>query len=133
MPAPYGLSKKNQLTINRINAIRQKSGYLKTQQVGLHAQVRNAKVQGAQDLIPIGPKPPSPNLAWWFLSRQAKDKLDRLREAGMFGGIAGQAPYWIPQEVGNAGAAIMPLGYIKKSVDEWQAQVGASVKKWILT
>ena len=64
-------------------------------------------------------------LAWWMMSQKEKDALQKARERGQFGGIAGKAPYmWIQEGstigggTGAAKAGIKPKRFIEKSIDE---------------
>lgn len=84
----------------------------------------------SQKRTPIGKKPPTPNLAWHYLTREAKTLLLQERLRGRFGGTPGKAPYWMIQEEGNAGASVEPLFYIKKAVLRWQSSADVKVNRF---
>jgi len=81
--------------------------------------------------VPIGAMPPSPSLAWWFLSRRAKELLLAERLTGRFGGIPGQAPYWLVQEKGEVKANVQARRYIARAVAQWRSELGLMIKQWI--
>jgi len=87
--------------------------------------------QYQQTRTPVGAVPPSPNLAWWYLSHQAKQLLLSERLAGRFGGIPGQAPYWLVQEKGNVKSNVEGRFYITRAVEQWKAELGIMIKQWI--
>jgi len=83
------------------------------------------------DDFSTGRPPKDPKMAWWALPKKAKKLLDEMREAGQFGGKAGQAPYWLIQEKGLGEVGIQSLQYLKSSVDEWELSIRNDVRQWV--
>jgi hypothetical protein len=81
--------------------------------------------------IKLGRKPPHKSLAWWYLSREARQLLRQERRQGRFGGQPGKAPYWYVQEHGNVNANLRARFYIRRALDLWQPQARALVRAWL--
>ncbi len=79
----------------------------------------------------IGKKPPTPNLAWWYLTARAKKILYEERLKGRFGGMVGKAPYRYVQERGNQAANVEALFYIKKAIERWETRSNAKINQFI--
>lgn len=109
---------------------KQKLATLQRRASRLPSYKENLKAYQA-DRAPIGAMPPDPSYAWWYLSRQAKALLLKERLAGRFGGIQGQAPYWLVQEKGSPGARVQAQFYIKHAVDYWRSTLGNEIRQWI--
>jgi len=71
--------------------------------------------------------------AWWNLSREQKESLEEQRNLGMFGGIAGHAPYFWVQEGTMVGpgpaqkAGKTPTYFINKSLDAAEAAMADAI------
>ena len=84
-----------------------------------------------QHWIPIGKKPPSPSMAWWYLSHEAKEILFEERLKGRFGGTMGKAPYWNVQNQGEPKANVEALYFIQKALARWQGRAGVEINSFM--
>jgi hypothetical protein len=72
-------------------------------------------------------------MAWRALPVRARELLDQKRDTGQYGGVPGQAPYWLIQERGYPAVGISPVRYIKDAVDKWKSEVHVIIRKQIGT
>ncbi len=81
----------------------------------------------------LGWKPPRQSQAWWYLPKDAKDVLARMRQQGdtSVGGTPGRAPYWWVVNYGSKNADIPQSNFIENAFARWRPKARAIVRDWI--
>lgn len=95
-------------------------------------QILKGYRKGRENIINLGAPPPKgAKDAWKYLSREAKAKLEEARNAGMFGGIPGAAPYWLVQERGKEIVGVAGTHYLQRAIKTWQEKYHIEIKQWL--